>query len=326
MTINNLKIKVSSTESKSVWIMGAYGFIGRHLTRTLTLSGHLISGIGHGRWFHPNAEAWGMKHWIEGDISFTNLQFLKKSVGIPEVIYHLAGGSSVHQAISKPRDDFSRTVDSTLEILEWIRIQSPSTRLIAVSSAAVYGSGHQGRILESQAGVPFSPYGYHKLIMEQLCQSYASTYGVNVIIPRLFSVYGEYLKKQLLWDLCSKLNSNTSTIELGGTGEELRDWTDIRDITRALVLVKDYASDSAPIINLGTGKATSVRDVVRIALEVWPQKAKFSFSGLSRKGDPFSLVANGSRLDNIGFEWRIPLVTGVRDYVSWYLLNLGENE
>jgi len=326
MTTSDLLAKTLIKNAGSIWVMGAYGFIGRHLTRLFALTGHSVSGIGHGNWHQQHATAWGMKHWINGEISYVNLQLLQQADGTPETIYHLAGGSSVGAAISNPREDFSRTVDSTLEILEWIRMQSPSTRLIAVSSAAVYGSGHYGEILEGQVGAPFSPYGYHKLIMEQLCQSYAYTYGVSVVTPRLFSVYGEYLKKQLLWDLCEKLNSGTSLIELGGTGEELRDWTDIRDVTRALVLIKDHASHAAPIINVGTGKATSVRDVVGLAVEAWPKKVNISFSGKSRTGDPFSLVANGYRLCELGFEWRIPLINGVRDYVSWYLSKVGGKE
>ena len=97
--------------------------------------------------------------------------------------------------------------------------------------------------------MPFSAYGYHKLMMEQLCRCYATTYGTRVAVTRLFSVYGSFLQKQLLWDLCTKLASGTSTVELGGTGEELRDWTDVRDVVRALSLVKELASDAVPILN-----------------------------------------------------------------------------
>ena len=53
-------------------------------------------------------------------------------------------------------------------------------------------------------------------------------------LPRLFSVYGAELKKQLLWDLCGKFAAG-GAVELGGTGNELRDWTDVRDVARALI-------------------------------------------------------------------------------------------
>jgi nucleoside-diphosphate-sugar epimerase len=48
--------------------------------------------------------------------------------------------------------------------------------------------------------LPVSPYGQHKLMMEQLCQSYAITYNLRITVTRLFSVYGPNLRKQLLCD------------------------------------------------------------------------------------------------------------------------------
>ena len=80
-----------------------------------------------------------------------------------------------------------------------------------------------------------SPYGQHKLMMEQMCRSYAVTFGIRSTVARLFSVYGPYLRKQLLWDLCSRLRSGEQTLVLGGTGAEMRDWTDVRDVARFLV-------------------------------------------------------------------------------------------
>lgn len=276
-------------------------------------------GLGHGAWPESEASRWGVARWLNGDVQPGNLRQLMLEVGIPDFVYHLAGGSSVGAAIASPHEDFTRTVATTAQLLDWIRLESPATRLIAVSSAAVYGSGHQSYISEDQARVPFSPYGYHKLMMEQLCRSYAATYGTRVAVARLFSVYGSFLQKQLLWDLCTKLDSGTATVELGGTGDELRDWTDVRDVVRALSLVKDLASDATPILNAGTGRATSVREVAALVAGAWPTEANVIFSGTSRTGDPFSLVADGSSLRALGFEWEIPVDTGIRNYVEWYL-------
>lgn len=309
--------------AKSIWITGAHGFIGKHLARALASFGHNVSGLGHGIWPEQQAAAWGVARWINGDIHPGNLLLLQQIVGTPDIVYHLAGGSSVGASLANPREDFSRTVNTTMELLEWLRLNAPMTRLIVVSSAAVYGAGHSNNISEDQACVPFSPYGYHKLMMEQLCQSYAVSYGTLVVVTRLFSVYGSLLQKQLLWDLCTKLASGASTIELGGTGEELRDWAEVRDVARALSLVSECASDVAPIINIGTGRATSVHKVASLVIDAWPKEANILFSGKSRVGDPFSLVADDSRLRALGFNWEISIETGIRDYVEWYLREVG---
>ena len=249
------------------------------------------------------------------------MQQLLRDGGPPDYIFHLAGGSSVGASIASPYEDFTRTVATTAELLEWMRIGARNARLVTVSSAAVYGAGHTGLIKEEQALLPFSPYGYHKLMMEKLCLSYAANYGLSVVVLRLFSVYGSWLKKQLLWDICSHLVSGTRQLVLGGTGEELRDWTDIRDVVRALECAMGLASDldATAIFNVGSGQGTSVARIAAMVLESWPAPAKIAFSGEARPGNPCSLVADGWFLQTKGFRWNIPVSSGIRDYVRWYL-------
>jgi UDP-glucose 4-epimerase len=304
-----------------IWITGTRGFIGRHLSAWLSLRGHTIIGIGHGPWPQPEAAEWGVQRWLNGGIHSSNLQHLLRETGAPDYIFHLAGGSSVGAAIASPHEDFSRTVATTAELLDWMRLEARNARLVAISSAAVYGAGHSGPIREDQARLPFSPYGYHKLMMEQLCQSYAGSYGLSVMAVRLFSVYGSSLKKQVLWDICARLESGSCQIELGGTGEELRDWTDIRDVVRVLELAMSIPvdPDAIPIVNAGSGQATSISRIAQLVLESWPVPAWVRFNGKSRPGDPFSLVADSTFLHNVGFEWKIPVRSGICDYVRWYL-------
>jgi UDP-glucose 4-epimerase len=158
-------------------------------------------------------------------------------------------------------------------------------------------------------------------MMENLCRCYAVSYGVPVAVLRLFSVYGSWLKKQLLWDICSKLASGARQLELGGTGEELRDWTDVRDVVRVLEMSMNLAieANTMPVINVGTGQATRVREIAAQVLKSWPTPARVEFNGRSRPGDPFSLVADSSALNTMGFEWSIPVDRGIYDYVQWYL-------
>lgn len=306
-----------------VWITGARGFIGRHLSRYLAATGHRVSGLGHGLWAHGDARAWGVENWINGDIHSSNLQALARQHGSPQVIFHLAGGSSVGVALAQPREDFFRTVVSTVELLEWIRLESPSTRIIVVSSAAVYGTGKEGALAEDAGAAPCSPYGFHKSMMEQLCHSYTMSYELNTTIVRLFSVYGAHLKKQLLWDLCTRLATSEDAVALGGTGEELRDWTDVRDVVRALGFVMDTLATSGTAVNAATGIPTSVRTISELVVNAWNAPRTVSFNGKSRAGDPRSLVADCRRLQMLGFKWQIPVERGVGEYVDWFLRQNG---
>ncbi len=150
---------------RSVWITGARGFIGRHLAHSLAAQGYTVAGVGHGAWPVLEADDWGVSHWLNGEVSGGNLAQLRHDLGVPQVVFHLAGGSSVGAAIANPLEDFTRTVVSTAELLEWLRQHAPGTRVVAVSSAAVYGSGYLQPIAEDARPSPFSPYGTHKLMM-----------------------------------------------------------------------------------------------------------------------------------------------------------------
>jgi UDP-glucose 4-epimerase len=303
------------------WITGAHGFIGRYLARGLQADGYQVAGIGHGVWPEAEAAQWGLSFWLNGEISASNLGQMRQILGLPDVVFHLAGGSSVGAAIAQPHEDFTRTVVSTAALLEWLRQHSPATRLVAVSSAAVYGSAHSCPIAEDARLSPFSPYGAHKLMMEELCRSYAANFGLRVVVPRLFSVYGPGLKKQLLWDFCGKVAAG-GVIELCGSGNELRDWLDVRDVALGLGKVSQLASVQAPAINLASGVAMAVREIVALVMAQWTgsgvQSREVMFSGQSRPGDPFSLVADITQMRAYGIDNRILVTQGVGEYVAWY--------
>jgi len=302
----------------SVWITGARGFIGSHLARELAGMGHVVHGVGHGALDGPERRRLGLHSWINGEIEAANLDAMAAAHGLPSAVIHLAGGSSVGLATAHPLENFSRTVVSTARLLEWLRVHSPKSHLIAASSAAVYGSGHSGPISEQAALAPISPYGQHKLMMEQLCRSYAESYGIASTVVRLFSVYGSELRKQLLWDICSRLRENSHELTLGGTGEEVRDWCEVRDVARLLTLFALAPQpESFRVINGGSGKGLRVSEVAGLLAGHWGN-VKVRFSGDARAGDPFSLLADDSALRATGFAWRVSPAQGIADYVRWF--------
>ncbi len=304
---------------KTYWITGARGFIGRHLSRRLASDGYRVAGLGHGIWPAAEAAEWGPAYWLNGDVSASNLAQMHTDLGKPEGIFHFAGGSSVGAALSNPLEDFKRTVGSTADLLEWIRQHCPNAPLIAVSSAAVYGAGHDGLIPEDARLTSYSPYGTHKLMMEELCRSYAVNFGLSIVLPRLFSVYGPELKKQLLWDTCNKL-ATQGEAELGGSGQELRDWTHVSDVVAALVGLLAFADTTAPALNVATGRPVPVREVVAELARVWSPATppRIKFSGQSRAGDPYSLCADVGRLGALGMACATSVSDGVAEYVKWF--------
>ena len=304
-------------------VTGANGFIGRHLCKHLAKNGLDVAGIGYGDWAKEEYSKWGLTAWHSSEVDAVNLQDNYDKVGPPDGIYHAAGGASVGAAIENPRRDYLNTVATTSQLLDWMRQHAPSAKLITLSSAAVYGSNHKNSISEGDTKIPFSPYGYHKRMMELLCQSYSDTYGIKIVIARLFSVYGRELKKQLMWDICSKLSKGVAPLTLAGSGDELRDWTNVNDVVRALHLIATKTDEKIKILNIGTGVGTSVKSIAGEISSAWfesdkEQKIVTKFTGVSRSGDPFSLIARSSELDQLGFKWEVPLNDGIKEYVNWF--------
>lgn len=306
-----------------VWITGARGFIGRNLARYLVRCGRRVAGVGHGAWSARDAAAWGVSTWIHGEVDRANLDLLLSSTGQPAQIFHLAGGSSVGPSFANPHEDFVRTVDTTTRLLDWVRVRAPECVVVAASSAAVYGAGHRGPIPESTPVTPFSPYGYHKAMMEMLCRCYGSSFELRVAVLRLFSVYGSGLRKQLLWDLCTKLDTTAGIVTLDGTGEETRDWLHIDDAVRLLDLIAGTAAPSCPIVNGGTGRATSIREIATGVARSWQPGRQVTFSGGTRAGDPQDLIAATELAGRLCFEPRVTLDAGIEAFVGWYRAGRG---
>lgn len=300
-----------------IWVTGAEGYIGRHLSQFLVNQGFAVIGFGRREASVISIPDIDRVAYYGGGLSAETLDAAYRSHGKPSVVYHLAGGATVGQSIADPFSDFEKSVVSTAVLLEFLRTRGADVPLVLASSAAVYGGGYLGAIPVSAKLDPYSPYGHHKRMVENLGKSFSSTYAMPISIVRLFSVYGDGLKKQLLWDLCGRLAAGETTIELGGTGEEVRDWCHVSDVVRLLCSLVPREKGAFKVFNGGTGIGTCVRDIAMMVLASWGGECVLGFSGASRLGDPFSLVAAPTGLPG-EFHWQINPAEGVRRYVEWY--------
>ena len=299
---------------KTVLITGAHGFLGRYAARQFANAGYEVTGMGHGVWDRVEFSQCGMSVWHSADIS---IEALVTYAGGPDVIVHCAGGGSVAFSMINPLQDYACTVSSTAAVLEYIRLHSSRTVLVYPSSAAVYGVTQRLPIKESDVPQPASPYGVHKLLAEQLCRSYADTFGIKIALIRFFSIYGNGLRKQLLWDACSKLTNGENTFF--GTGAELRDWLHAEDAARLLMIAASHASSECPIVNGGSGKAIAVSEVLSLMLTVSGSNVPLIFNGNARAGDPPGQQADVSNASAWGWCPRIKLEQGIQRYVDWFM-------
>ena len=138
------------------------------------------------------------------------------------------------------------------------------------------------------------------------------------MIIRFFSAYGPGLRKQLLWELGSRLLRAPVEVELGGTGEEARDFLFVDDAVELVRHCAGLGRHAEPLVlNGATGLAVTVREAAgALALALDAQTA-IGFSGAGRPGDPARLVADVRRAATSGFRARIPFEDGVARYAGW---------
>lgn len=300
-------------ENRTVVITGAHGFIGRYTACYYASQGWKVIGVGHGKWGEEQWQQWGIAQWHECDINVAGLVSLAVT---PAVIVHCAGSGSVRFSIDNPVKDFERTIKTTQAVLEYMRIYSPKSKMVYVSSAAVYGVSAKIPTPEDCTLKPVSPYGVHKKIAEDMCLLYASQYGLSVVMIRPFSVYGAGLCKQLLWDACGKIDRGEFCFF--GTGKESRDWVHVTDVASLLFLAHGYAAANCPVVNGGSGTGVSIKDVLLLVFKYYGVKETPVFTGRSPEGDPPYYAADVACSQEWGWTPQVDLQTGIQKYVEWY--------
>ncbi|WP_158904626.1 NAD(P)-dependent oxidoreductase [Burkholderia sp. L27(2015)] len=300
-------------KQKIALVTGAHGTIGRYVALALASRDWRVVGLGHGKWDAEDQAAWGVSSWVEGDVSLRDLRALNVR---PELIFHCAGSGAVGASITAPHTDFQRTVGTTAAVLEFLRVDTPGAALVYPSSAAVYGLVDYLPMQERLPLRPASPYGVHKKIAEELVVEHSRLFGLKAAVVRLFSIYGEGFRKQLLWDACRRILDKESVFF--GTGDETRDWLYVADAAELLVRAADHASSNCPIVNGGFGEAVSVRDVVVELFRLMGRDDLPEFCGTQRPGDPLHYHADTTRAMAWGWQPKTAWRAGLARYVTWF--------
>lgn len=234
-----------------------------------------------------------------------------------DVCINCSGAASVPDSVLNPHRDFELNVTNVFKILDAIRRYQPNCKFINLSSAAIYGNPSSLPIQESSLPNPVSPYGFHKLMAENILKEFNILYSIPTLSLRLFSVYGPQLKKQLFWDIYKKIVAGNKNIEFSGTGFESRDFIYIDDVLQVFDLIISTCTFDGRAINIANGTETTINQAIETFIDVYNWQGNVHYSGKNRLGDPTNWKADISIIQSLGYIPSYTIKNGITQYIKW---------
>jgi len=233
-------------------------------------------------------------------------------------IFHTAGSAYVPLSVENPRQDLEDNVLATFNLLGAMRDAATATRLVNVSTAAVYGEGGRMPIREVDPTVPVSPYGVSKLAAELYVAVWSRLFGIRAATVRLFPVFGPRLRKQVIYDLMRKIHSNPHELFIHGDGTQARDFNHAANVVRALLLVAERGGERGDVYNVAAESPVTIAELARLICEAMGVSPRFVYSGEVRPGDAQRWNADITKLKELGYEPSVSFEDGLRETVAWF--------
>jgi dTDP-L-rhamnose 4-epimerase len=178
---------------------------------------------------------------------------------------------------------------------------------------------------------PTSVYAVTKQDQEQFCLVVGRSYGIPTVALRYFNVYGT---RQALSNPYTGVCAIFSARLLNGhspmifeDGEQTRDFVHVSDIVQANLLAMETHKADYQAVNVGTGRATSIREVNRLLSEGLGVEVEPEIVGKYREGDIRHCVADISRARSVlGYEPNVTLERGIPELLSWVRAQAAEDQ
>src|SRR5258708_11271889 len=231
------------------------------------------------------------------------------------VIFHMAASADVAASVANPRHDFDNTFRGVFEVLEAAR--ESGSRVVFPSTASIFDASNALPLSERAFPRPTSPYAAGKLGGEAYCHAYHRSYGVDVRIARLFSVYGVGMFRFAIHDIVRKIQQNHQELTILGDGTQVRDYLFIDDAVRGLTMVAT-AGSSGEEYNVASGEPVRLLDLARLIAELMGfPNIRIRPTGRSFAGDTPRWYADISKARGLGFNPRVDLRSGLRKTIAW---------
>jgi len=319
----------------TILVTGGAGYIGSQTCKALARAGYNPVVLDNMVYGHEWAVRWG--ELARGDIldeNFLDQAFLTYT---PRAVMHFAAYAYVGESVTDPQKYYRNNVGGSLCLLEAMR-RHGCHRIVFSSTCATYGTPHHIPIPETHARHPVNPYGWSKLMIEQMLQDFDAAYGMRHVALRYFNAAGADPEGEVGEDHEPETHllplAVQAALGLRGPltifgqdyptpdGTAIRDYIHVVDLARAHVTALDYLLAGSPsnAFNLGTGQGHSVQEVLDMVCQVGGKNVP-AIHGPRRAGDPPALVAVADKARAV-LDWQ-PERADLKDIVQtawdWHL-------
>ncbi len=231
-----------------------------------------------------------------------------------DVVVHLAAQTSVAVSMNNPHADGNDNIFATLNLLKYCKKYNVS-KIIASSSAAVYGEPKYLPVDEDHQIEPKSPYALSKFAME----SYIKISGMDYMILRFANVYGprqENSNESGVVSIFVNNILNNSPLNVFGDGTQTRDFIYVGDIVDTIAQMCEFKNKNY-IVNLSTKIETSVNELISVLLQIAEKKSEINYLS-PREGDIKDSTLCNNKMSSLGYKNKIALFEGLKNTYEFY--------
>lgn len=325
----------------NILVTGGAGYIGSHTCVELLNAGHSVvvvdnlinsSAVAVDRIKQITGKRPGFYKVDVGDRDELDDVFSRHKF---DAVIHFAGLKAVGESVQKPLVYYRHNIDSTLTLLEVMGAHEVG-RLVFSSSATVYGSAPIPYVETYPAGQGITnPYGQTKYMIEQIMHDTSiSNPGNQFVALRYFNPVGAHesgligedpkgVPNNLMPFVAQVASGKRDKLSIFGSDYNTPDGTCRRDFIHVVDLAKghlaalDRINDGFDVINLGSGKATSVLELVTAFENATGQKVPYEFAP-RRDGDLPEFYANAEKAKKLlGWQTKMSIEDMCRDTWNW---------
>lgn len=300
-----IKIK----DKQTILVTGGSGFIGSNLVDELIRCSYDVCVIDKEEPIYRNSLA---RYYIM-DLVSDKIDEVFRRESISKIV-HLAAQTSVNISVENPKKDGIDNILGTINLLDSCK-KFGINKIIAASSAAVYGEPEYIPIDENHCLSPISPYALSKHTME----SYIKLSGLDYIIFRFSNVYGPRQTNSAESGVISIFTNNMikgNIVNIYGDGKQTRDFIYVKDVVNCIIKSLNFSFKNE-IINLSSNTKTSINNLVEILQELTGNYLPPNYLP-ARKYDIRESVLDNTKMKSLGFHLDSNLKAGLKSTIDFY--------